>query len=1254
MGFFASQQFPQFLQRDQFPADGRLDVLRQFRVFRQQFHEGGGVLLQSGRQGGDEPAKAGVAQAGPGVGQPFPVFARFDPGAEQVFQPRTALDGARQANRALQVAFVLGSLQVGLQRGIAGLGFGRRGRLGQCLVLREMPPQSRIRVFRQGRGADPLGDPAQELGDVIQAGVAVQGQLALGGEAVRRALQLFVEHPAQRCRSLLGGGRIQRPGDQQALHEPLVISAVIPADAGIHFGPEEAEGRLRLLGRLVLDAERLAAQQILQGLGVQAIRHLVAACGFPQQGRAQQQIQVVAADAERPVVVGQRLFRIASVVELLRLGLVDVDQPGDVGDHVECLLRARQVVLRQEGFAQADVHLRRQLLAQADQPAAIGQLPVQVAGAAALAEAEEALIRGRHRHQLAQDGGAANARLGQGVLDGQELAFPVVGLLGDFGKQGVEIELVVPPGDALQDNALRPAEDAAQFRRQLLAEGALADHVDDAIDGHHEFVVVPGMLGDILQQGYRFVPAPGGLHQIRHQQQVVAVLGLLHQRSAIAFDGLLAEAAHGKDAGLELAGHGLRIDGPQFRQPALNLGEALIGLLGQIMGQHVQDEVLNVLHPVLRIDLLQLAQHLVVGGVVGQGAIDSGQLPQPLDFVAAAVLGVLVDHLRGRERVIHLGVDAHQQVDVVAVRLAPGQLFLQIDHDVRQGVQFRRQQQQLAFREGAPGRAVHAHPDPLPGLQRPALVAHQAVQPGEAHAFVVAQFAFGLADALIDRQCLLRAVQALVGIGHHPQVPGAWGQQGLQTRQDGQRPLVPAAGEAGLEQEHQPFDALALGRHVPLDHVHRLIDEAHLNHDLAGLRQQGAPLRVAGFQRLPDFQGQLRLGGVHVVGGEAGMPLHLVRFGGHQAAVFGDHVLGAAGRIVQVDQAAAGLGIDLGPLGRLIEGDGLVVALRLDQQIHPQPQQVFVGFRALAQLLDQALQGIVLAVGFHQHRQGIEQIGAHPGALIGGPCFALRPFKPVARGVPLRSLAQGAVAHRNGPFGQADMLLELAARGFVRPVKLHGLGRVAEQGQGHRGPVAERLIALPGQFQQGIDIALIHLNHGLAQADEFLFLGPFGGRRGPLVPGQGGLGISGGILQPRLEQQAVRGLVQRQGCIHGSLGLVETAVAPLQMGDGQVRVGPNPVRFPPVGGEGCQGPQRRFDALALQNRRLEQGVDALRIQPARTGGDAPGLVRGGHAWQGQGPGQQAGQKGRGQRTCTSGQRSRWGNPRAAAHLGQRR
>ena len=467
-----------------------------------------------------------------------------------------------------------------------------------------------------------LRHPPRELGGAVEARELRQRRrLVVGG--LRPLLchrgRGVVDQDVQRLQTLVRIRPVLRPSDEEALRQALEVVAVFAGDAGVRAEAEHRHGRTagaRAHRRL---GDRLGAQHRVQAAPIQAVGHVVLPLGFAQHRRARQQREVVAVDVQRPVVVDEGLLRVAGVVQQVGLGLVHVDEAGDVVDAVERPPGAGQVAAAEQHAAEVDVHLRRQRLAQADEPPAVNQVPLGVAAAGA--EAAEAGVGRGQRHQLAQHRRAAQAGLRERVLQRQELALGVADFLRDVGQQAVEVELAVAPGDALQNHPVRPAEGGLQRRRQLLVEGAGADHVDDAVHGDDEGVVVGRVFGGVLQQRNGFVAPPGVLHQIRHQQQVVAVLRLLHQGAAVAGDGLVAEAAQGEDAGLELAGDALLVEGAQTRQPALYLAEALVRILRQVVREHVEHDVLHMLQLVLGVHPHQLAEHAVVGVVIGHHAV---------------------------------------------------------------------------------------------------------------------------------------------------------------------------------------------------------------------------------------------------------------------------------------------------------------------------------------------------------------------------------------------------------------------------------------------------------------------------------------------------------------------------------------------------------------------------------------------------------------------------------------------------------
>ena len=593
------------------------------------------------------------------------------------------------------------------------------------------------------------------------------------------------------------------------------------------------------------------------------------------------------------------------------------------------------------------------------------------------------------------------------------------------------------------------------------------------------------------------------------------------------------------------------------------------------------------LHFVVRVRAHECAQHVVVGVEIRQHAVHVAQAPQPRHFVDVGLLGVLVDDLGGRERIADLRVDAHEQVHFVAIGRAGVELVFEFHHQVRQHVRLGGEQHELILGERPPGGVAHVQPQRPPRGERVRLAIRDAVEPRQAHALVVAEAAFGVAQRFQQTHRPARFLQALVGVGQIAYRRVGRGQDGLQPFQRRQGVGVAAAGEVGLEQEQERRRGFAALRHVPLDHGQGLLAEAHVDHALTALEQHVQAVGVARLQVRPHGQRLIFGGDVHVVAGQARVPAHRGRLGGDETLVFGDHVLGPSGRLVELDQAAA-RGHVHGVAYGFVEGDGVVVALGLDEQIHACAGEVGVVGAALGHALvdgrQQRAERVVAAVRFHQDRQRVEGVRARPGGV----------HRP-----PRLGLGAGPVGGGDGPLGEANMLAERGAEIFACLVDFQRFGGMTENPQRPRGAVAIGLVAFAGQPRQRVHVALARLRHGQAQTQKLLLLTAVAGGDGPLVPIGGGRGVAFGIQQAPFEQQAVGGFQGRQRLVGGRQRGVRVAVAPEQVGDDQPDVGQLARRPVLPAGEDAQPFDRAADAGVGEDRFVVQRRDAADIQALR-------------------------------------------------------
>ena len=781
----------QLLDRDEFATQVRLDFKHEVGVGPDQFEERLGVVLEGRRDRRHQPLEVALVQQRPRVGQTLAVAAIVDPVPEQGQEILVVSREPSKAHRGLEVVVALRVFHVpAKQRSVRrdvgdGFGFDRES-------FRESGVQVCIEVVVPGA----FGYAARKTGDAVEPrefrelhslGFRRVCTIVVG---VFRSIgkddgKFRVEHCLDGLDAGLGFPGIVGPGREKSLGEVLEKGAVVARDTRIGTQAQQCEGR-GVRARAFLHPSRgQGAQDVFDSPEVQRVGNVVLASRFPQHRRPGEKREVIAVHVQCPRVPVQGLVRMTGVEKQLRLGLVHVDQAGDIVDQVERLHGGLHGAFLEKDLAKVDEDLRRQFLAQPDQAPAVRELSFGVAGAGR--EPGEAGLGRCQCDQLPQHRGASHPRFGERILHGAEFRLVIAHLLGDVPEQLVQIELVVVAGDTLQDDPLAPAERPPHRRRQFLGEGARADHVDDAVDGDDELGVVRGMLCHVLQDRHGFVAPARVLHQVRHEQQVVAVLGMQDKRAAVARDGFRIEAAHGVDARFELPADALLVEFSQAGEPVLDLAEAFVGLLREIEGQHVEHDVLDVLDLILGVRRHEFAQHHVVGGIVGEHHVDLAKLAQAFDLARIAVAGVFLDDFGGGEVVADFGVDSHQEPDLVAVRLFEDEFFLQVHDDVAQGVEFGRKQQELAFREVSSGRALNAHPDSAPGLQGVFLASGNAVEPRKPHAFVVAEFAFTVPQALEDADRRLGPAEPFIGVGQVSNTRGAVPQGSFQSldRSDG-------------------------------------------------------------------------------------------------------------------------------------------------------------------------------------------------------------------------------------------------------------------------------------------------------------------------------------------------------------------------------------------------------------------------------------------------------------------------------------
>ena len=152
------------------------------------------------------------------------------------------------------------------------------------------------------------------------------------------------------------------------------------------------------------------------------------------------------------------------------------------------------------------------------------------------------------------------------------------------------------------------------------------------------------------------------------------------------------------------------------------------------------------------------------------------------------------------------------------------------------------------------------------------------------------------------------------------------------------------------------------------------------------------------------------------MGRESGEPRHDFGFRRHQPLVLGDHAFGSSGGLVELDQASAICDVDPRAACGLVERDGLVVVLGLDEHVDAGLDEHLVGFAVrrglLGEMGEQFVEGVGLAVRLGEQGQCIQCVGSDFGGLVGGPgCL----------------LGQVEAARVDRPLGDAHMLPERIA-----------------------------------------------------------------------------------------------------------------------------------------------------------------------------------------------------------------------------------
>ena len=142
--------------------------------------------------------------------------------------------------------------------------------------------------------------------------------------------------------------------------------------------------------------------------------------------------------------------------------------------------------------------------------------------------------------------------------------------------------------------------------------------------------------------------------------------------------------------------------------------------------------------------------------VVGAGEEDAPFLGQRLHGIPARALHVLLDDLGRGDGIVRLRVEPHEEAAIPPIGGPLEELLLQVDRDIGQLAEARRDGHQAIFDVAAARHGVHAAPEGLPAIEGFFFFADLREQPREAHLEVLA--------AALGAACFLQRLHHLDGL----------------------------------------------------------------------------------------------------------------------------------------------------------------------------------------------------------------------------------------------------------------------------------------------------------------------------------------------------------------------------------------------------------------------------------------------------------------------------------------------------------
>ena len=816
--------------------------------------------------------------------------------------------------------------------------------------------------------------------------------------------------------------------------------------------------------------ERQTRQQQIDRARVQLMRQIKVAQPLVQLADLDHEASIRRLARQRALVDRERFRRVVLLFKELRGLALKRSAVGHLGRLAEGALGARWVIGIEERFAKAQVDVRRNKLAEPEE----ASTERQVFG---LVELATWAVR-RAIDEFAQHRRAPLARNRQRALQRDEHALLIVRRVRQVGRQLIQVGLVAAAREALPSQATRPRQRAL-----------VGFQVEQPVDRDHKEVVLLRGLGELLVHVDGAIAFAVVLHQVAEQEPRLDAVRVLRDAGAVGQNGFVAQAGEREHAGLELRDlAGAAFDVLQAGQGGLRLVRAAALELAhrqllQVLGLAGGVELDDLLDGLLKVKVVEAREvHATLffeAGDRGLARFFVGEVRVRAFFLQEELL----EHFGRGYGVLDHRVQAHEQTRLALVGLAGEQLGLQVDRDVGERAEPRRDRHHAIFDVAAPRDRVHARPQIAPFDQRLFFVADFGIEPCEVHREVFARLVLAARrdDAFEHFDCAIEASESFPSLGQVESLGRIVGRQRLHAFEgrfglvELAAVLVQAKQQEARGQRFVAFGDRALGD-FDREVVEALVGQ-HVKADQQRLVTKAGAARI--HERAPDRFGGRLVAAFQMIAAEQFAPRQVARIGINLALQRRDHVGVAAAFVVQLDQARALVLIHrraalFKQRNRFVRALGF--AQELDPKVEPLIAQLTTG-RAfggvqVGDALDQESKRVVQAIRFHQKAQAVVAVAAQLGDF---------------GGVPRKALGAHGVLRGQRPLGKPSEMPERGRLGFARKVarvQVKRLLGLSAQAQHDRGAALRVGVAFARQGGQGVAglIADFFFHQGQPQA----------------------------------------------------------------------------------------------------------------------------------------------------------------------------